>query len=501
MRGVGATRDQTADDVRLIVLSGEAVGRTFAVSEREVVVGRGDEADLRVMDEGVSRRHARLWFDGAHWIEDLGSRNGTLVNGQPARRRQLQVGDRIQLGAKVVLLFTRVDPAERLLQDHERLEATSKLAAGIAHDFNNLLGVVVACLDGLRELGPTEELERKECIEDATSAANQAAALARRLMGLGTPQQHRDVTLDVGAEVTEAIPLIRRALGTEAIALDVQASPGAKIRATSDELHQVLMNLVINARDAMPEGGVIGIEVARVTRRIDPSPGATWVQLTVRDDGVGMDAETRARIFEPFFTTKRRKGGNGLGLATVFNLVRGRGGHVEVESELGAGTTFRVLIPAAERRPKQTVQELSHVRQKVPTPRLRPRGVPPQILLVHDDLLVARARARMLRRIGRVDTVRSGEEALARLRESPPIDAMLLDLELVDDDGLEVLEAVRIERPELPVIVCSGGPAARDARRLEALGTAELLVEPIGGEALRAAVRKHTGMSSPRGEH
>ncbi len=483
-------------EVRLVALAGEPIGRTYSL-QGDDVLGRGESATLRLTHEGVSRSHARIFqSDEGYILEDVGSRNGTLLNGQVVKRSVLNLGDQIQLGAKVVLLFTSHDPAERVLQQQQRSETMSTMSAGIAHDFNNLLGVVVACLDGMRELQPNAPDPVQECVEDANRAAQQAAALARRLLTLARPggSSARDELIDLAHLTRESLVLARRAL-PPTIELDVELEPRLFLQGDPTELQQVLMNLVVNARDAMPQGGPLKIRAVRSHRQIEPSPVNQWIRLDVSDGGIGMPASVRERIFEPFFTTKRRAGGNGLGLATVQSVVHGLGGHISVKSKVGEGTTFRIYLPA-EDRDSQPPSEQSYVRPKLPTPSFRPPGERPRVLLVDDEPLLTRSLARLLQREAEVAVVHRGQDALQHLAQHKNVDLVLLDLRLPDMSGTEVLQTIRRTAPNLPVVICSGRVTDAESKRLKSLGAVDFLHKPVGAATLRAALRRHV-VSTP----
>jgi signal transduction histidine kinase/CheY-like chemotaxis protein len=441
-----STRMPIPKGVRLLVLAGDHPGRSFPL-EASCTIGRARESDLVIEHDSVSRKHAKISHQGVAWIvEDLGSRNGTLVNGNAVTtRRALRVGDRIELGRDVVLLFTVQDPAEQPLVDRERTATVTNVAATIAHDFNNLIGVVSASLEYLadaREVYGSGRPEVRECIDDARAAANEAAELAKRLLNLGRPPRSAATATNLHEVTREAARLVRRLLPSN-IQLDCEVSPGLVVDADRDELHQILVNLCVNARDAMPDGGRLSIS-ARVAEgrpgskdalSRDPSTKSKqrYVVCRVSDTGLGMDEETQRHIFEPFFTTKPRGRGTGLGLAMVYWTVRNRGGEIEVTSKPGKGTTFDLYLPAASAgmRVRPTLQVVESMPGVQGTPAYR-------ILVCDRDPLVLRTTARILGRHPgvAVETASTRDEIAHALEMAGgAYDSILIDPSLAGDDG------------------------------------------------------------------
>jgi PAS domain S-box-containing protein len=239
---------------------------------------------------------------------------------------------------------------EQLRQSH-KLETVGRLAGGIAHDFKNLLTVIVGATESLREAAGPESPAQAELIDEIQTAATRGADLTRQLLAFAHEQVIAPVDLDLNAVVRGSEKLLRRALG-ENVELVVATQPGLwTVRCDPGQLEQVILNLAINARDAMPRGGTLTIETANV--RVDESHPARhaflhlgpYVRLAIRDDGEGMSPEVKARAFEPFFTTKPKGKGTGLGLATAYGFVKQSQGHVLLESEVGRGTTFELYFP------------------------------------------------------------------------------------------------------------------------------------------------------------
>jgi signal transduction histidine kinase/ActR/RegA family two-component response regulator len=470
---------------QLVVLAGPEVGRKYMLSF-PAVLGR-DPAAMVVIDDGeISRRHAQILFvAGDFLLEDLGSKNGTFLGDVPVQKAViLQLGDRIALGSRVRLLFTQHDPqAEQLLQ-RQRLELLGRLAAGVAHDLNNVLCVALASAEFLRT-GRAQDLDAadaRESIEDLHLALSQAAQLTPRLLELAKSEPQRDGVVDVGRLCQEAAALARRSFGASVVVSCV-ADRGLSVQGSAVELHQVLMNLCVNARDSMPQGGRLNIS----------AEGERWqnadvVMVRVEDTGSGMDEATRARVFEPFFTTKRGSavaGGLGLGLATVKEVVVKHGGEVTVTSQPGHGSTFAVRLPRFRVvRRRATAAHMAAVAGS--------RGRGGTILIIDDDASLCRAMSRVLRAAGyQADVARTGIEGVERWRSASPRPALVvLDEELPDMPGSEVRKSLRAADPEVRILRMSGNPGLIPGR--------QVLAKPWSTEAMLDAVER--AMAAPSSE-
>ncbi|MGE5182241.1 MAG: ATP-binding protein [Acidobacteriota bacterium] len=339
-----------AAEVQLVCVAGADLGRTYRVAGK-TTIGRGS-VDVALRSSAVSRNHARIEIRGQVFaITDLGSVNGTYVNGtRIVGTAPLKLGDRIQVGS-TILLFTRHDELEERMRRIQQLEAMGTLAGGLAHDFNNALTVIGANLEALRER-VVEQPELVEMIDEMNEAATSACSLARRLLRLGRPEAVSFERVPLHDLLERAIPTMRRQGGRK-LQIDARVAPELSVHGSREELHQVLVNLFVNARDAMPGGGRFTID-AEPRQLAEPAalsqqlPGSgDYVELVVSDTGSGMDQDTLRRVFEPFFTTKPAGQGTGLGLAMVHGIIRRHGGSIAVESTPGQGTTFRILLPAA----------------------------------------------------------------------------------------------------------------------------------------------------------
>jgi signal transduction histidine kinase len=341
---------------RLVCLAGPGTGRVHALSGGAVVIGRSDDVGIQILGDDVSRHHARvIWAGSQHVLEDLGSRNGTWVNGMPVTRHALRTGDRVQIGGSAIFVYTPGDDLEQRAQRLQKLESLSHLAGGIVHDLKNTLVVLAANLDVLEQRVGALDEETRACIGDMREAVGHTGDLTQRLLYFARRDQPTAASRIALRSVVDAVlGLVRRPFeGAHGIRVDVAVSPALHVRADTGELHHVLLNLALNARDAMPSGGRLAItaRIAAISRadalRLHlPAPGR-YVELAVSDTGIGMDAATLARAFEPFFTTKREGEGTGLGLATVYGIVRRWGGNVHVDSAPGEGACFRIFLPDA----------------------------------------------------------------------------------------------------------------------------------------------------------
>jgi PAS domain S-box-containing protein len=343
---------------------------------------------------------------------------------------------------------------EEQYRQAQKMEAVGVLAGGVAHDFNNLLTVINGyceiVLTGMRVEDPLHLP-----LEEIQKAGNRAAGLTRQLLAFSRKQVLMPVVLDLNIVLVEMEKMLRRLIG-EDVALTVSPAPHVwQVKADQGQIEQVVMNVMVNARDAMPDGGKLLIETKNVELSADyprthtgVKPG-DYVLLAISDTGTGMDEAVQKRIFEPFFTTKGPNKGTGLGLATVFGIVKQSGGHIEVYSEVGHGTTFKIYLPRDTSG--QPVTSIS--RNKSPV-----RGGSETILLVEDDEGVRKLALTVLREQGyNVLDARQGGDAL-RICEtrSTPIDLLITDVIMPHVSGRELAERLAVRQPAMKVIFMSG---------------------------------------------
>ncbi len=343
--------------------------------------------------------------------------------------------------------------SEKQLRLAQKMEAIGSLAGGVAHDFNNILSVILSYAGMLlSDLPPGDE--KRESLEEIRQAGQRAAALTRQLLLFSRHQVFEPLVIDLNDVVAGMDKLLRRILGED---VEVVSIPGAELRrvlADPSHIEQVIMNLVVNARDAMPTGGKLTLETKNVMfdqayceQHLGVKPGP-YVRLSVSDTGLGMDKETQLRIFEPFFTTKERGKGTGLGLSTVFGIVHQSGGSISVESEPGAGTTFNAFFPANERAPEE-------VRKAVSPPVLTGTET---VLLIEDEEHVRAASRAILARSGyTVVEVGGPPEALDVCADpSKTIHLVLTDIVMPKMSGPELAKRLRSIRPGIKVLYMSG---------------------------------------------
>jgi two-component system, cell cycle sensor histidine kinase and response regulator CckA len=456
---------------KLVVIEGVEAGRRFIV-DGAVVMGRAHDAAVALADTAISRHHARIERqpDGRYVVVDLDSTNGTFLNGARVRRGVLAFGDRIRLAETVVLLFERHEPEHEKLVRRQKLEMFGVFGDGVIHDLNNMLGAmsgVADYLEGLPASTRFSDPQAREGLADLKAALKRATTLTRRIRALTRGEAESHTRIDLTALCDETARLVRRALGPT-IGFTVEVEPGLAVTGDGGALHQLLLNLCLNARDAMPSGGRLRVAARRARRDELPAQGlstvAEYLVVSVEDTGVGIAPADRDRIFEPFYTTKPE--GSGLGLAIVREAVVTHNGKLAVESELGRGTRFDVYLRAAPP---------AHVS----APRLSaPRcGL---VLVADDDAVMRRSVARVLSRRGfRVAQAASGAEAHAHLAgggERP--DVLLLDLDLGDMWGGDLLLMLRAMPDPPRVIIVSGALTPDREETLRREGADALLRKP-----------------------
>ena len=413
-----------------------------------------------------------------------------LANAAPVRNKNGQTAAGVVVFADITDLREAEEQREQLeaqLRQAQKMEAVGQLAGGVAHDFNNLLQAI----QGYTELSLgalPKDHETAAYLQEVKRASTRAASLTRQLLAFSRRETLQPKHVDLNEVTVGVMKMLRRVLGEQ---IELTFVPGPALRAVyadPGQLEQVLMNLCVNARDAMPGGGSLRIETGNV--ELDAAfaaahpwarPG-TFVRLGVTDTGMGMSDDVQDRIFEPFFTTKEVGEGTGLGLATVYGIVKQHDGLIEVRSVPGRGATFRVYLPSSRPAP---------VGDREDAPRLAEAGGGSEtLLLAEDDDLVRRLAVTVLTRAGyRLLVARDGAEAIGLLEEDgEAIDLAVLDVVMPRKSGREVYEAVKARDPRIPVLFCSGySYSALDAHLPDGAGA--IIQKPYEPQDLLRQVR------------
>jgi PAS domain S-box-containing protein len=485
--------DATSDFVAMAEPDGSLVylnraGREFlGIGAAEDLAGRTLHAALppeslrRVLEEGIPSA-AR---DGTSRMETEFRRHdgSTVLMSQVLLSHRGRDGQ-VVLYSTIARDISRERQLEEQMRQSQKMEAIGRLAGGIAHDFNNMLCAVMGFAHlAAREIGPAGKGQAE--LAEIVHVSERAAALTQQLLAFSRRQVLRPRVVDVCGILTRTGPMIRRLVGEH---IEVSLSlPGFPVRVKVDPTHleQVVLNLAINAGDAMENGGHLGIACklkdvdAAVGARLDLAPGR-YAVIAVSDDGAGMDAQTRARVFEPFFTTKGPGRGTGLGLATVFGIVKQSGGSMYVQSEVGRGATFEAYFPSSE---EPLTAETSQDR-----PERAPRDA--TILVAEDDAAVRQVVVTVLRRAGYlVLESTNAENALALARaHTGPIDLLLTDVVMPTMNGKELAQQLGAQRPGLNVLYMSGYADEVIVHRGVLESGLRLLAKPVAPEELLTAV-------------
>jgi len=377
--------------------------------------------------------------------------------------------------------------SETQLRLSQKMEAVGRLAGGIAHDFNNVLTAILSYSDMALETLDADNPLAEDVLE-IKKAAQRAANLTRQLLAFSRQQVLQLAVLDLDTVTADMCSMLRRLIGEDVKLVVLPGAKGSLVRADVGQLQQVIMNLAVNARDAMPTGGYLTLATSRIG--LDAAAAAEWeadakpgpyLQLAVSDTGHGMTAEVQKKIFEPFFTTKEVGKGTGLGLATVYGIVRQSGGYILVDSTVGQGTTFRICLPQVDEEVSQDSPPVVH----------QPSDGTETILLVEDEESVRVLARRILQRRGyRVFDARQADEALEELARIPePLDLLLTDVVMPGIRGPELAKRVTARRPNIGVLFMSGYTDRDLIDRDPADGEQRLLQKPFTPESLVLAVR------------
>ena len=487
-------------DEKSTILYASPSVRAISGYDPNEIVGR-DGLGL-VVPEDMASAHKALRESLQRPGEDLSWRGRVYTADRTVQLIEVNLCNRLDDPSVRTIVLNYRDVTERIrleeaLRQAAKMEAIGRLAGGVAHDFNNLLTVVLGNLELVRD-GGLGKADEAELLSSAESASKQAAELTRQMLGFARRQPLQSIVVDLNELVREELNLVRHSLDAR-IAIDFRpAADLHPVLADPIQVQQVLMNLCLNARDAMPDGGSIALETANAdvpaTAHSEGPMQEGYVRLRVADTGVGMSEEVRAKVFEPFFTTKDVGRGTGLGLAVVYGVAQQHGGWVECHSEAGRGSRFDVYLPYAEagKLPAEIVA--------TPSETGRGRG---ELILIADDEPSVRAVAETgLNHFGyRTIAVQDGAAAVAAYREhSEPFALAVLDLMMPNMTGRQAYDAIRELDPQLPVLFASAYSSSDQLPEPLPPNTG-FLSKPYTPTQLSSAIRKLlSGQPQPVGE-
>ena len=455
----------------------------------EAMRGNSASASARLQDAGREQFIAELAATDAVVSRDAawaGSDGATVHIRESARAFRDASGRVVRIDGTVENISERRNLEERYRQA-QKVQAIGQLAGGVAHDFNNILTAIGGYSELLLERAAVDKPSLKWARE-IHSASERAANLTHQLLAFSRKQHLQPRVLQLSTVVNEMDHMLRRLVGEHIHVRTISTPTLAAVRADPGQLQQVVMNLVVNARDAMPKGGQLTIETANVvfdeeySRRQPDVASGPYVMLAVSDTGVGMSDDVKSRLFEPFFTTKPVGTGTGLGLATCHGIIKQSGGHISVYSEINHGSTFKVYLPAVEPAPKPE-----------PAAPLLPKiqGKGETVLVVEDEPAVREFGTDVLAALGyRVLTANNGADALKRYADHPGIDLLVTDLVMPDMGGAELAKRFRATSPELRVLFTSGYTFDGLGKNDLVGPNAAFLSKPYGTAQLGAAVHE-----------
>lgn len=495
-RDYGSYIDDLARGVTVAFADAREDPRTQATAHALEAISARAVLNMPLSEQGnfvgllyLNHSQPRAWTeDELDFVRDVGDRLRSILGRREAQQALQALA--ASLERQVEERAAELEAAKEQLRQSQKLEAVGQLTGGLAHDFNNLLASITGSLELLRRRGGanvTPDMERY--IGVAQGAAKRAASLTHRLLAFSRRQTLEPKTLALNELVHGMEELLRRTVGPE-IAIEIAAAPGLwNVHVDASQIESALLNLCINARDALPQGGRITIETAnrtldaRTARAADLKPGA-YVCLCVHDNGVGMTPEVAAMAFDPFFTTKPLGMGTGLGLSMVYGFAKQSGGRVSIESQVGVGTSVCIELPRSERTPEQSAADEG--------PAAAPRAHPGETVLVVDDEASLRMlMVEVMQDLGYATLeAGNGTEAMRWLRSGRPIDLLITDVGLPGGmNGRQVADAARSERPALKVLFVTGyAQTALDGGNLEA--GMHVMTKPFEMDALARRVKE-----------
>jgi PAS domain S-box-containing protein len=494
--------------------SEEKYSKVFRAAPAGVAVASLDEARFLDVNEEFERIYGfsrdeligRSAFDIGLWFDAVEREHiiGLLRRGEPVKELEVQArtkngdtrtvrynGQLIDIGGIACLISAVVDITDRKrlesqLQQAQKLEAVGRLAGGIAHDFNNMLAVILGQADlASQTLKPGNPA--LESIQEIRKAAERSAELTRQLLVFARRQDAAPQPLDLNRAISEGLAMLRRLIG-ESVALNWNPAPSLwSVKMDPTQVDQILINLAVNARDAVADVGTLTISTENwLQEEAQPQHGGEgpreWVILTVADTGTGMSNESLAHIFEPFFTTKEIGKGTGMGLATVYGIVQHSGGRIEVESELGKGTTFRVYLP-------RTLETAINVQEAEQTELARGHET---LLVVEDERAILKITRTTLQRLGySVIAAASAKDALAfTAQHEGPLHLLLTDVVMPEMNGLDLYAKIATSHPGIRIIFMSGYSADVFPPPGDGNGDVPFLQKPFSMRQLSAKVRE-----------
>jgi two-component system, cell cycle sensor histidine kinase and response regulator CckA len=399
--------------------------------------------------------------------------------------------DGLAIAARMIGLALDRDRLEEQLRRASQLEAIGRLSSGIAHDFNNLLTVILGHVELMRRQAPSSP--SPQALETISLAIDRASDITSQLMAFGREQPFRPERVELGAAVADLMPLLKSAVGDEISVTLVTEPSSSWVMMDCTQLSQILLNLVLNARDAMPDGGRLRIETrlanaVELARLVPDDPHGSFVQILVTDDGQGMSDETKRHLFEPFFSTKEGGQNSGLGLASVYGLTRQNGGYITLKSELGTGTSFSLYFPTSGATEVGGVGVASSESQLG------------SILFAEDNDAIREVMMRALVAEGyQVIGARNGAEALSHVRDGAKIDMLVTDIMMPDLGGGGLVQELRRVMPEVHVLLISGRPLSSHTSLDPELRDARFLAKPFRPEMLVQEVQRCLPARAPLG--
>jgi two-component system NtrC family sensor kinase len=455
---------------------------------------RGQKPNVLASGAHQQRCYEDLWktiLEGRVWMGEIENRrkDGRVYVEQMSMTPVRDRDERVTHFVAVTRDISEQRTLEAQFRQAQRMEAIGQLAGGIAHDFNNLMTAILGYCEILLDQIPADDPNHAD-VQEIRSAGVRASSLTRQLLAFSRKQILKPATFDVRGTVSGLDRMLRRVIREDIVFAMVQADRPLYVRADIGQVEQVLINLVINASDAMPAGGTLTVSSRAAVIDDDfvrTHPGASkgrFVAIDVRDTGTGMPPDVLCRIFEPFFTTKPQGKGTGLGLSMVYGIVKQSGGYVSATSQVGQGSLFTVYLPE-EPEPK-AVEAVVRPARRAPSP------TSASILVAEDDATIRNLVCRVLLRSGfnvvAGGSAREALESLDGLGGHP--DLLLTDVIMPDTSGVEFARIMRVRHPMLPVIFMSGYHDLADVPYADGASAGRLLQKPVTPEALLQAVHE-----------